>query len=58
MEEKHRIFRLPFEFNITDKLGPWDVLLSEDAVKDMWQLESIETIELIMKTLVLRKIRV
>ncbi|PKY26942.1 hypothetical protein RhiirB3_477272 [Rhizophagus irregularis] len=51
MEEKRRIFRLPFEFNITDKLGPWDVLLSEDAVKDMRQLESIETIELIMKTL-------
>lgn len=51
MEENRRIFRLPFEFNITDKLGPWDVLLSEDAVKDMRQLESIETIEIIMQTL-------
>ncbi|GBC01012.1 hypothetical protein RclHR1_04030007 [Rhizophagus clarus] len=51
MEEKQRIFRLPFEFNNTDNLGPWDVLLSEDAVKDMRELESIETIELVMKTL-------
>jgi hypothetical protein len=23
-------FRLPFEFNDTDKLGSWDVLFSED----------------------------
>jgi hypothetical protein len=51
MEEKQRILRLPFEFNNTDNLGPWDVLLSEDAVRDMRQLESIETIELVMNTL-------
>jgi hypothetical protein len=35
-----RCFHLPFEFNEDDKLGPWDILLSEDAVKDLQHLES------------------
>lgn len=50
-DQSDRIFRLPFEFNNTDRLGPWDILLSEDAVKEMRQLESIETVELVMKIL-------
>jgi hypothetical protein len=33
-------FRLPFEFNDSDKLGPWDILLSEDTVKDMQKFDS------------------
>jgi len=36
MDEKR--FRLPFEFDKDDKLGPWDILLSENAVKDLKQL--------------------
>ncbi|PKK63431.1 hypothetical protein RhiirC2_855013 [Rhizophagus irregularis] len=34
------LYRFPFEFNDYDKLGPWDVLLSEDTIKDLRQLES------------------
>jgi hypothetical protein len=45
-------FRLPFEFEEDDKLGPWDILLSEDAIKDLQQLESKpEIIRIIMKKL-------
>ncbi|CAB4422205.1 unnamed protein product [Rhizophagus irregularis] len=45
-------FRLPFEFNEDDKLGPWDILLSEDTIKDLQQLESTpEIIRIIMKKL-------
>src|SRR6266498_1703102 len=55
-------FHLPFEFNNTDGLGPWDILLSERAIKDIrnillsedikdMQLETPLTIEKIMKKL-------
>ncbi|RIA86765.1 hypothetical protein C1645_318131 [Glomus cerebriforme] len=44
--------RLPFEFNDDDKLGPWDILLSEETIKDLQQLESIpEVVRVIMKKL-------
>ncbi|CAG8809422.1 20144_t:CDS:2, partial [Racocetra fulgida] len=35
-----RLFRLPFEFDDDDKLGQWDILLSENAIKDIQKLES------------------
>ncbi|CAJ0828523.1 6091_t:CDS:10 [Entrophospora sp. SA101] len=35
-----RLFRLPFESN-DDELGPWDVLLSNDAIADMRKLEPL-----------------
>ncbi|CAH1769211.1 12640_t:CDS:2, partial [Entrophospora sp. SA101] len=35
-----RLFRLPFESN-DDELGPWDVLLSSDAIADMKKLEPL-----------------
>ncbi|GBC01906.1 hypothetical protein RclHR1_04380007 [Rhizophagus clarus] len=44
-------FRLPFEFNDSDKLGPWDILLSEDSVKDMQKLESPLITKAVMKVL-------
>jgi hypothetical protein len=55
-------FRLPFEFNDTDRLGPWDVLLSEATIKEIREIllkEDVKnmkvelplTIELIMKKL-------
>ncbi|CAH1765845.1 8502_t:CDS:10, partial [Entrophospora sp. SA101] len=34
------IFRLPFEIN-DDELGPWDVLLSDYAIRDMRRLEPL-----------------
>src|SRR6266496_3546139 len=40
MEDSANIGRLPFEFNEDEKLGPWDILLSEDTIKDIRQLES------------------
>ncbi|CAG8557498.1 4389_t:CDS:2 [Acaulospora colombiana] len=45
------LFRLPFEFSDDDKLGPWDVLLSEDAVEDMRQLETPLTTKAVMNKL-------
>ncbi len=56
------LFRLPFEFNDTDDLGPWDILLSERTIKDIqdilpseeiedMQLESPLIVELIVKIL-------
>ncbi|CAG8521874.1 1680_t:CDS:10 [Paraglomus brasilianum] len=47
-----RLLRLPFEFDENDKLGSWDVLLSEDAIKDMRQLESASVINAVIKELV------
>ena len=47
---EHR-FRLPFEFDDDDNLGPWDILLSEDTIKDMRRLESPRTIKAVMKKL-------
>ncbi|PKY41812.1 hypothetical protein RhiirA4_396541, partial [Rhizophagus irregularis] len=44
-------FRLPFEFDDSDKLGPWDILLSEDTVKDMQRLESPLVTKAVMKVL-------
>ena len=55
-------FCLPFEFNDTDRLGPWDVLLSEATIKEIREIllkEDVKnmkvelplTIELIMKKL-------
>ncbi|CAG8536872.1 991_t:CDS:10, partial [Racocetra fulgida] len=41
--------RLPFEFSDSDKLGPWDVLLSEDAISDMRNLKSPQMIKAVMK---------
>ncbi|CAG8534857.1 6439_t:CDS:2, partial [Racocetra persica] len=41
--------KLPFEFSDGDRLGPWDVLLSEDAVRDMRSLESPQIIKAVMK---------
>ncbi|CAG8555633.1 6929_t:CDS:10 [Cetraspora pellucida] len=41
--------RLPFEFSDNDKLGDWDVLLSEDAINDMRNLESPQMIKAVMK---------
>src|SRR6266498_400105 len=50
--DKSCLYRLPFEFNEDDKLGPWDILLSEDTIKDMRQLESSpEIIRAVMKKL-------
>ncbi|CAG8502109.1 4772_t:CDS:10 [Ambispora gerdemannii] len=46
-----RIFRLPFEFNEDDRLGPWDILISEDAIKDISRLTSPLEIEAVMKKL-------
>ncbi|CAG8547507.1 18433_t:CDS:10 [Acaulospora morrowiae] len=56
LEEKEssapqHIFRLPFEFDENDRLGPWDILLSEDAIKDMGKLESPIKIKVVMKKL-------
>ncbi|RHZ77053.1 hypothetical protein Glove_186g78 [Diversispora epigaea] len=31
-------FRLPFEFNNNDNLGPWEILLSENTIKDLRKL--------------------
>jgi hypothetical protein len=46
------LYRLPFEFNDDDKLGPWDILLSEDTIKDLRHLESSpEIIREVMKKL-------
>ncbi|CAG8557951.1 6165_t:CDS:10, partial [Ambispora leptoticha] len=45
------IFHLPFEFDENDKLGPWDILISEDAIKDMSYLESPLEIKAVMKKL-------
>jgi hypothetical protein len=46
------LYHLPFEFNDDDKLGPWDILLSEDTIKDLRQLESSpKIIRVIMKKL-------
>ncbi|RIA95504.1 hypothetical protein C1645_480447 [Glomus cerebriforme] len=50
--ESKQSFRLPFEFNDTDKLGPWDILLSEDTIKDMQKLESSQMTKEVMKELV------
>ncbi|CAG8553834.1 5171_t:CDS:10 [Ambispora gerdemannii] len=47
----NRTFRLPFEFDEDDKLGPWDILISEDAIKDMLYLESPLKIKAVMKKL-------
>src|ERR1043166_4182840 len=38
-EESVPTFRLPFEFNEDDRLGSWDVLLSDNAIDDMKSLE-------------------
>ncbi|GBB97473.1 hypothetical protein RclHR1_00030030 [Rhizophagus clarus] len=47
-----RCFRLPFEFNDDDRLGPWDILLSSDTIKDLQILESNpDLIRMIMKKL-------
>ncbi|CAG8510853.1 7653_t:CDS:10 [Acaulospora colombiana] len=47
-----RIFRLPFEFDENDKLGPWDILLSEDTIKDMRKLKkSPHLVDAVMKKL-------
>src|SRR5688572_12819863 len=43
-------FRLPFEFNESDGLGPWDILLSEDAIKDIQKLDPNKT-KAVMKKL-------
>ncbi|CAG8468533.1 12444_t:CDS:10 [Ambispora leptoticha] len=45
------IFRLPFEFDENDRLGPWDILISEDAIKYISHLESLPMIENVMKNL-------
>lgn len=34
--ERH--YRLPFEFDKNDKLGPWDIVLSENTIKDLRKL--------------------
>jgi hypothetical protein len=45
-----RCFHLPFEFNENDKLGPWDILLSKDTIKDLQRLvSSPDLIRKIMK---------
>ena len=44
-------FRLPFEFNDTDNLGPWDILLSEDTIDDIRKLKSPLTVHEVMKKL-------
>jgi hypothetical protein len=44
-------YRLPFEFNESDKLGPWDILLSEEAIKDIQKLELSLNANAIMKKL-------
>ena len=49
MDERFR-FRLPFEFDNDDKLGPWDILLSENAVKNLKQL-GVSTTNKVLKKL-------
>ncbi|CAG8449773.1 2698_t:CDS:10 [Ambispora leptoticha] len=57
MEEERAItplehcFRLPFEFSEDDRLGPWDILISENAVKFMSRLNSPLAVKAIMKKL-------
>ncbi|CAG8530765.1 2253_t:CDS:10 [Ambispora leptoticha] len=57
MEEERAItppehcFRLPFEFSEDDRLGPWDILISEDAFKFMSRLKSPLAVKAIMKKL-------
>src|SRR5881275_2930535 len=46
-----RVFRLPFEFNDDDKLGSWDILLSEDTISDMRRLKSPLVIKKVMRKL-------
>ncbi|RIA86623.1 hypothetical protein C1645_325835 [Glomus cerebriforme] len=46
-----RLFDLPFEFDDEDRLGPWDILLSEDVIKDMRKLESPLKTDAVMKKL-------
>ncbi|CAG8526884.1 15115_t:CDS:10, partial [Dentiscutata heterogama] len=48
-QERH--FRLPFEFDKNDKLGPWDIVLSENSIKDMRKLKSPHTIRAVMNKL-------
>ncbi|CAG8599954.1 4791_t:CDS:10 [Funneliformis mosseae] len=33
-----RHFHLPFEFNDTNRLGPWEILLSESTIKDIREM--------------------
>ncbi|CAG8552607.1 4844_t:CDS:10 [Diversispora eburnea] len=41
-------FRLPFEFNNNDELGPWEILLSENVIKDLRKLNP-HTMDAVMK---------
>src|SRR5437763_1041136 len=52
-EESVPSFRLPFEFNEDDELGPWDVLFSDDSIEDMKSLEYdvYDEVEAVMKKL-------
>ncbi|CAG8603421.1 5444_t:CDS:10 [Funneliformis mosseae] len=61
-EIRGRHFQLPFEFNDKDRLGPWEILLSESTINDLreilynedfkdMQLELPLTIEMVMKKL-------
>ncbi|RIA97777.1 hypothetical protein C1645_228267 [Glomus cerebriforme] len=46
------LYRLPFEFNDGDRLGPWDILLSENTIKDLQKLEPTpEVVRAVMKKL-------
>ncbi|CAG8480420.1 12096_t:CDS:10 [Ambispora gerdemannii] len=50
-KQSERIFCLPFEFNENDNLGPWDILISASAKKDMLHLESPLKLKAVMKKL-------
>jgi hypothetical protein len=50
LEEPVQPFHLPFEFNNNDRLGPWDVLISEDTIESMQQLE-VNIVKAAMKKL-------
>ncbi|CAG8532736.1 4901_t:CDS:10 [Ambispora leptoticha] len=48
------VFRLPFELDEDDKLGPWNILISEDAIKDMAHLkipQNLQKIKAVLKKL-------
>ncbi|CAG8482154.1 10326_t:CDS:10 [Paraglomus occultum] len=42
---------LPFEFDDNDGLGPWDVMLSEGAIRDIRKLKSSTVINAVVKKL-------
>ena len=51
VNESNPSFRLPFEFNESDKLGSWDILLSEDVIRDIQKIDPLYKTKAVMKKL-------